>query len=80
METREKKLKLTRFVKFLLDFMFYAGIVLTVTLPFSLRFGSRFYEPWAEHYWPAVVIYMILGVAASILLNELRQIFKTVLP
>ena len=79
MDAREKKLTLTRRVKYLLDFMFYSGIVLTLSLPFSLRFGSRFYEPWAEHYWPAVVIYMILGVAACILLNELRRIFMTVL-
>ena len=79
MDAREKKLTLTRRVKYLLDFMFYSGIVLTLSLPFSLRFGSRFYEPWAEQSWPAVVIYMILGVAACILLNELRRIFKTVL-
>ena len=30
--------KLTIFTKYLLDFMFYAGIIVTATLPLSIHF------------------------------------------
>ena len=79
MDTRKKKLLLTKWVKYLLDFMFYAGIVVTLSLPFSIRFGGKFYKPWEEHYEAAVIIYFVLGGAAVILIRELRRIFRTVL-
>ena len=34
---KKKKEILTRCTKYLLDFMFYAGIAVTVTLPWSIR-------------------------------------------
>lgn len=33
--------KLTRFTKLMLDVMFYAGIVVTLTLPVSVKFMGR---------------------------------------
>lgn len=75
----ERKQILTKWTKYLLDFMFYAGIVVTVTLPISLKWIGKYLQRVEDHYWQAVIIYFILGIAAVILIRELRKIFKTVL-
>lgn len=79
----ERKQSLTKWTKYLLDFMFYGGILVTASLPFSIKAIIK-YLPHigvhlAEHYEEAVIIYFVLGVAAVILIQELRRIFKTVL-
>lgn len=74
-----RKLDLARWTKLLLDFMFYSGIVVTATLPFSLKFIGKHYAPIAESYEESVIIYFVLGIAAVVLIRELRKIFKTVL-
>lgn len=78
-----KKRNLTRWTKYLLDVMFYGGIVVTATLPVSVKLIAR-YLPWmtdhlTEHYGEVVMIYFVLGVAAVVLIQELRKIFRTVL-
>lgn len=76
---RERKLELAKWTKMLLDFMFYSGIVVTATLPFSLKWIGGYLPSVAENYEEAVIIYFVLGVSALILIRELRKIFKTVL-
>lgn len=78
-DVRRKKRQLTRWVKYLLDFMFYTGILVTVSLPFSIKWLGRYYEPLAEHYEENVIIYFVLGVSALVLIRELRRIFRTVI-
>ena len=78
-ELREKKLSLAKGTKYLLDFMFYAGILVTISLPFSLKYIGKYLEAVEEHYLPAVIIFAILGVLALLLINELRKMFGTVL-
>lgn len=79
----EKKQSLTRWTKYLLDFMFYGGIVVTATLPFSIKMLAKLYpapfDHFLENYEETVIIYFVLGVAAVVLIQELRKIFKTVL-
>ena len=75
-ELREKKLSLAKGTKYLLDFMFYAGILVTVSLPLSLKYIGKYLEAVEENYLPAVIIFAILGV---LLINELRKMFGTVL-
>lgn len=74
-----RKLDLAKWTKLLLDFMFYSGIVVTVTLPFSLKFIAKYREPIAANYEETTIIYFVLGIAALVLIRELRKIFKTVL-
>lgn len=74
-----KKKNLTMWTKYLLDVMFYAGIVVTVTLPFSVKKIGEQLPLLVEHYEETVIIYFVLGVAAIVLIRELRKIFKTVL-
>lgn len=73
---RESLIKLT---KYILDFMFYAGIVTTATLPFSLKFIGKYLDRVKENYAEAVMIYFVLGIAAVVIIRELRKIFKTVI-
>lgn len=74
----ETVIKLT---KFLLDFMYFAGMVVTVSLPWLVRWIADFfdYENFQLHYQEVVLIYFILGILAILIIGELRKIFRTVL-
>lgn len=65
--------------KYLLDFMFWAGIAVTATLPFTLKKIGEYLPRVNEHYAAALTVYFILGIAALALIRELRKIFRTVL-
>lgn len=71
--------KLTRGTKYLLDVMFYCGMVVTVTLPVSVKWIGTYLTEVEEHYGEIVVIYFVLGIAALVIIRELRRIFATVL-
>lgn len=73
-----KKETLIKLTKYLLDFMFFGGIVLTATLPVTLKMLGAFSENFHLHYGELVLIYVVLGIAAVVILRELRKIFKTV--
>ena len=65
--------------KYFLDFMFYCGILVTVSLPLSIKWLGRWGEAIAEHYGELVMIYFVLGIAALVIIRELRRIFATVI-
>ncbi|MCM1057072.1 MAG: DUF2975 domain-containing protein [Firmicutes bacterium] len=69
----------TKGTKYLLDFMFYGGILVTVSLPWSIRWIGQQLPDLIRHYEESVIIYFVLGIAAEKLLWELRKIFRTVL-
>lgn len=73
-----KKETLIKLTKYLLDFMFFGGIVVTATLPFTIKFLGKFVTNFQAHYGELVIIYFVLGIAAVVILRELRKIFKTV--
>lgn len=74
-----RRLTWTKVTKFLLDFMFCGGILVTVSLPWSIKWLGKQLPDLIEHYEESVIIYFVLGIAAEKLLWELRKIFKTVL-
>ena len=76
---KKAKKDLTIWTKFLLDFMFFAGIAVTVSLPWSVKLVGRQLPYMVEHYEETVIIYFVLGISALKLLWELRKIFRTVL-
>ena len=78
-DLKSKKRKLTRSTKYLLDFMFYSGIAVTASLPFSLKWLGQFLPSLEKYYEANVIIYFVLGIAAVVLIRELRKIFRTVL-
>lgn len=70
---------LTKWTKYLLDFMFYSGIVVTATLPLTMKWLGRYVEWLPRRYGEVVMIYFVLGVAALVIVRELRRLFGTVL-
>lgn len=75
MMKREKLIKLT---KYLLDIMFYGSIVVTASLPVTVKMLGAFSEKLHNHYLEGVIIYFVLGIAAIVILRELRKMFQTV--
>ena len=59
--------------------MFYAGIVVIVTLPLSIKFYGRFNTYFADNYYSLCVIFFLSGIFAVLILQQLRRMFGTVL-
>lgn len=74
-----KKETIIRFTKYLLDFMFFSGIVVTITLPVSIKVLEKYVGRFQGHYGEIVMIYFVLGVAALVIIGELRKLFQTVI-
>ena len=51
--------RLTLFTKYLLDVLFYAGIVVTVTLPFSIRFYGKYDSYFGQHWLRLTILFGI---------------------
>ena len=73
------KNKITIFTKYLLDFMFYAGIIVTTTLPISFRIYENFNSYFRQYYWELLVLFLFSGIFAILIIFQLRKMFKTVL-
>jgi hypothetical protein len=71
--------KLVLFTKYLLDFMFYAGIVTIVTLPFSIKFYGQYNSYFAQNYYSLCIIFFLSGIFAVLIVWELRKMFRSVL-
>ena len=71
--------KLTLFTKYLLDFMFYSGIVVTLTLPLSFRYYGKYNVYFKENYYSMCVIFMLSGIFAILIIQQLRKMFLTVI-
>ena len=71
--------KLIRFTKCMLDAMFYIGIVLTAAIPVLFYFFGNYIEAFRKYYVFQCVIYMMSGVMALVIVQELRGMFLTVL-
>lgn len=75
-----KKESIIRITKLLLDFMFFAGILVTITLPFTISWITDLYlQALRAHYTEYVIIYFSLGLLAIAILGELRKMFRTIL-
>ncbi len=70
---------LVRFTKALLDFMFFSGIIVCITVPVSFRFVGRYYKIFDRYYFPFCVIFIGAGIFALAILWELRSMFQTVM-
>lgn len=74
-----KKETIVKITKYLLDFMFFAGILVTLTLPLSIKWLGNYLDVCKTHYGETVTIYFVLGVLAIAILGELRKMFRTML-
>lgn len=73
------KSPLVRITKFILDFMFYTGIVICATVPLLFKQAGKYFSIFREFYLPFSIIFFIAGVFALVIVWELRTIFKTVI-
>lgn len=74
------KTSITKITKIILDIMFFGGIIVTVTLPLSLKVYGEYMDPQMERYlWYMVAVLAFCGVFALMIVWELKKIFKTVL-
>lgn len=73
---RESIIKLT---KYILDFMFFAGILVTVTLPLTVKWIGNWMPVYKDRYAELTLCYFVLGIGALVILRELRRIFATVI-
>ena len=71
--------KLTIFTKYLLDFMFYAGIIVTATLPLSIHFYGLYNSYFENNFYSLFVILLLSGIFAVLILQQLRKMFSSVL-
>ncbi len=71
--------KLTCFTKYLLDLMFYCGILVTITLPLSIYLYGKYNSYFKVYYWELVILFAFSGVFAILIIGNLRKMFKTVL-
>ena len=54
-----KWINVAKITKWILDFMFYAGIAACFTLPFSLRFIGKFFPHYEIFYVPMLILFFI---------------------
>lgn len=71
--------KITLFTKYLLDFMFYSGILVILTLPLSFRYYGNYNVYFKENYYSMCVIFIMSGIFAILIIQQLRKMFLTVL-
>jgi hypothetical protein len=76
-----KKETVILITKYLLDVMYFLGIVVTVSLPWSVGFLIELFElqEYESNKTEIIIIYFVLGVLAIMILGELRKMFRTVM-
>ncbi len=68
------------FTKYLLNFMFYSGILVAVSLPYTLKLAGKYYSSdFAEHYISMLVIFFLSGVCGLLIVWRLKKMIITVL-
>ena len=71
--------RIVTFTKYLLNFMFYSGILVVVTLPYTLRLAGRYYsEDIEEHYILMLIIFLLSGICGLIIVYQLKKMVRTV--
>jgi len=71
--------RLTLFTKGFLDFLFYSGILVLLTLPFSIGMYAKYNSYFAKYYWELILVFFLSGIFAVLIIWELRKMFRTVL-
>lgn len=71
--------KIIRFTKFILDFMFYAGIFTCIFLFGLIKIYGNFNSRFETYALELYILFQISGVFAVLIIYELRRMFQTVL-
>lgn len=71
--------RLTLFTKYLLDFLYFAGIFVTATLPFSINFYGKYNSYFRDNFYSLLVVLFLSGIFAVLIIHELRKMFLSVI-
>lgn len=76
-----KKETVVKITKYLLEVLYFGGIITTISLPWSVKWVASIFqiEGFIEKYNEIVISYFILGIMAILILGELRKMFRTVI-
>lgn len=75
-----KNRRLIRFTKLVLDFMFYCGFIVILTLPVSLKFLGKYYSVIINEYFMFMLaIFMASGIFGILIIRQLRRMMRTVI-
>ncbi len=72
-------MRIPRFTKLVLDFMFWCAVGVTICVPAIFRIAGRNYPNIKNNYEVMCVLFSASGIMSALILRELRHIFKTVL-
>ena len=71
--------KIVRATKLILDFMFFSGIMVVVTLPWTLNLAGRYYDAVIlEQYVPMLLTLAVSGIFGILIVGQLRKMMRTV--
>ena len=79
MEEMMKVSKLAKFTNVFTNFMFYAGVAVTISVPWVLKFASKYSEVFREYYWEMVIAFILSGIFAVLIFFELKRMIGTVI-
>jgi len=71
--------KLAKFTNVFTNFMFYAGVAVTISVPWVLKFASKYSEVFREYYWEMVIAFILSGIFAVLIFFELKRMIGTVI-
>lgn len=71
--------RIVAFTKYLLNFMFYSGIIVVISLPYTLKLiGKYLFKETAEHYIFMLVILLLSGLCGLTIVYQLKKMIRTV--
>ena len=74
-----RKEKIVRATELILDFMFFSGIMVVVTLPWTLNLAGRYYDAVIlEQYVPMLLTLAVSGIFGILIVGQLRKMMRTV--
>ena len=75
-----KEDKIIKFTKIILDIMYFSGMIVFVTLPFTLKLAGEYYSAAiAGNYYKMLVVFAAASIFGIIILGQLRKMMKTVI-
>lgn len=75
-----KENRVILFTKYLLDLMFFSGILVTASLPYTLKLAGKYYsKELSEHYISMLLIFLLSAVCGLVIVYQLRKMIGTVI-
>lgn len=72
--------KIIKFTKIILDIMYFSGMIVVVTLPFTLKLAGEYYSvAIAQNYYKMLVVFASSSIFGIFILGQLRKMMKTVI-